>query len=969
MKNYDFRDYYTNTRSRKLQESRKQLDREIKSRQLKESKTSLYRTSKRLVNFYLNEATRPIKSVKQIAEQVVRDTNTDKPHRVRAYVHETIQPSKIGKAVNKLPLEEQNTARYALYQIQRSYPRVNLNEHFRSITKQAAEKYGGDPHAVFSALREDNMHWQDYDMNTGGNDDSWYDSATNEMLERVRNGERAIDVANELARRYASEHPDQVEAFEFAYDALSKRAWEHGLKENKKKHSVVEDADKLLGKRPKGTPSKGPHDFEKGAVYKVNYKGKTEQARIEHGHKLGTNVTLLSGPDKGKMVALRPKDIQSKIDESEYQGRDVELNKPFRNNSGSGKFAVYVTDPKDNETVKKVTFGDKDMEIKRDDPEARKNFRARHNCDQYSFDKDRDKAGYWSCKFWQSNKTVSELLSENDIREDVTEMNPVVAVYGPDGKVIGRMDLKTAAHIHDVPYRGALSEINRVGHYTDENITFEKQARMMDEDDEDGLEDACWDGYTAYGTKKKNGKTVPNCVPESADLEEDDDPCWDDYEMVGMKKKGGKEVPNCVPKESMDEDIAQLLKRAGITETWNDDLIGGDEDTPDADWIVERFHDLSNPRMMGQDYDDVRHQIVRELEDIGYEWTEAEEAVENALMDAAEKQYNRQHNFESTELEEHEDYESYVEPWRKKGFDIKVKDLPGEQGGKLFNVKGGGKSFTIREPRAGVYRVGSSARDFDSFDSAMKDMLGERMDEAALKDGPVKDKVVKAMKGVIQSHGGESWDNIKSAAKELAEWYYEDLGFKSEAQAFEAIIRAYREKSDAPMFAEATHVKARRAKADDLQRGKQVYHPAHGTGTVKSAGGGKIKVDFGQGKGVQSVKDTEVQVQESTVNEADPFGGAMFSPYGEEPDDASMMQAEEDAKAMARELLSQYDEYDEAVHHDVVSDLKGWLENNGLNAGWDQRNLSRLVTEVANEMNLTRSSYMDMMKRLAGLHK
>ena len=29
----------------------------------------------------------------------------------------------------------------------------------------------------------------------------------------------------------------------------------------------------------------------------------------------------------------------------------------------------------------KVTFGDPNMEIKRDDPNRRKNFRARHNCD------------------------------------------------------------------------------------------------------------------------------------------------------------------------------------------------------------------------------------------------------------------------------------------------------------------------------------------------------------------------------------------------------------------------------------------------------------------------------------------------------------------------------------------------------------------------------------------------------------
>lgn len=31
---------------------------------------------------------------------------------------------------------------------------------------------------------------------------------------------------------------------------------------------------------------------------------------------------------------------------------------------------------------------------------------------------------------------------------------------------------------------------------------------------------------------------------------EDKDPCWKDYEMVGRKKKNGKSVPNCVPKKS-----------------------------------------------------------------------------------------------------------------------------------------------------------------------------------------------------------------------------------------------------------------------------------------------------------------------------------------------------------------------------------------------------------------------------------
>ena len=53
------------------------------------------------------------------------------------------------------------------------------------------------------------------------------------------------------------------------------------------------------------------------------------------------------------------------IVESEYQGRKVKLNDPFRLPSGSNKkFGVYVKNEKGN--VVKVTFGDPNMEIKRD---------------------------------------------------------------------------------------------------------------------------------------------------------------------------------------------------------------------------------------------------------------------------------------------------------------------------------------------------------------------------------------------------------------------------------------------------------------------------------------------------------------------------------------------------------------------------------------------------------------------------
>jgi len=99
-----------------------------------------------------------------------------------------------------------------------------------------------------------------------------------------------------------------------------------------------------------------------------------------------------------------------KVGKAQYQGQTVALNKPFRLPSGSSKkFGVYV---KDGDSVKRVTFGDPNMEIRRDDPEARRSFRARHRCDEQ---KDKTTAAYWSCKLWEAGATVTELTKEDSL--------------------------------------------------------------------------------------------------------------------------------------------------------------------------------------------------------------------------------------------------------------------------------------------------------------------------------------------------------------------------------------------------------------------------------------------------------------------------------------------------------------------------------------------------------------------------
>jgi len=100
------------------------------------------------------------------------------------------------------------------------------------------------------------------------------------------------------------------------------------------------------------------------------------------------------------------------IDYSEAEKKT--LNKPFRLPSGSNKkFGVYVKNDKGN--IVMVKFGDPNMEIRRDDPERRKSFRARHQCDTNVGPK--WKARYWSCKFW-SKKPVSSMASEDFLLSD-----------------------------------------------------------------------------------------------------------------------------------------------------------------------------------------------------------------------------------------------------------------------------------------------------------------------------------------------------------------------------------------------------------------------------------------------------------------------------------------------------------------------------------------------------------------------
>jgi len=148
-------------------------------------------------------------------------------------------------------------------------------------------------------------------------------------------------------------------------------------------------------------------DYNGQAVYMPAESHEAYLAYYEQGEAAEDTDT----PSVDRIEALRAIVAEVlKVDfaKADYQGEKVTLNKPRRIQGGNKKFEVFV---QDGGKVKRVTFGDPNMEIRRDDPKARANFRSRHSCDTK---KDKTTAGYWSCRMWEANTSVGE-MTKTDI--------------------------------------------------------------------------------------------------------------------------------------------------------------------------------------------------------------------------------------------------------------------------------------------------------------------------------------------------------------------------------------------------------------------------------------------------------------------------------------------------------------------------------------------------------------------------
>jgi len=136
------------------------------------------------------------------------------------------------------------------------------------------------------------------------------------------------------------------------------------------------------------TENPNPGDFNQAVASPIGSIKKNDEETVADANVTGKDPSVVSEAD------------DEEVNEADYQGRKVTLNKPMQGDVKKSK--VYVKNAKGN--VVKVNFGHggssakgKTMSIKKNNPGARKSFRARHNCKNPG---PKWKARYWSCRAW-----------------------------------------------------------------------------------------------------------------------------------------------------------------------------------------------------------------------------------------------------------------------------------------------------------------------------------------------------------------------------------------------------------------------------------------------------------------------------------------------------------------------------------------------------------------------------------------
>ena len=163
-------------------------------------------------------------------------------------------------------------------------------------------------------------------------------------------------------------------------------------------------------------------------------------------------------------------------------------------------------------------------------------------------------------------KKIIQMEQENHISQDGTYMvlSNLIQMKNDIEKILN------FKHMPDFPKLVTGEHAWAGDHITTSKDDIEEVTNFMEgyfeqknlSESEKDLSEKCWDGYKRIGSKKKNGKTVPNCVP----ISEASSPAQQAAIAVNMKKKGVE------PKNESEEEIDESKNKPTNPKLWAQSL-------------------------------------------------------------------------------------------------------------------------------------------------------------------------------------------------------------------------------------------------------------------------------------------------------------------------------------------------------------------------------------------------------------
>jgi len=204
---------------------------------------------------------------------------------------------------------------------------------------------------------------------------------------------------------------------------------------------------------------------------------------------------------------------------AEYQGKKVTLNKPFRMPKGnSKKFGVYTKNDKGNVVI--VRFGDPNMEIRRDDDDARRNYRSRMGCDTPRVGP-KWKANYWSCKMWERGKSVKDYTGK-EVNKTESPVADVMSDCGCNDCGCNSVEAAEPTPKDDETHDNYMSRCKEMGYSQEECMKAHQGHNFMDEEKVEGYGGG-GSGGGGYGNSCRTGYKMESgkCVKATFQLDID----------------------------------------------------------------------------------------------------------------------------------------------------------------------------------------------------------------------------------------------------------------------------------------------------------------------------------------------------------------------------------------------------------------------------------------------------------------